>query len=368
MQIKTGGWLSFFCFYFIVVYPWGAFANVGQILDMQIEMAEQGVDVPFAVDRAISINLLMLLILASTSFFAAFRVWLGSPFGKRIAVRLLWFLPLITIAGASLALLPMEGFSGPIPGAMREDFVVRTVGTVILSAIWLIYFHVSKRVQRTYWLHGAGEQDEPQSALASGPVLAPRSSMDCVGSGAAGFGDSEEKAGAAHHAGFFLGVRGKCTNSIHEVMLEDREQYAVVLGNERNVQCDVSLTVDGVSVGVFRIEPCSSVVIERPTQDAGHFTFYAFDTRAATEAGVHSSNENSGRVVAEFRPARSARDQAVPLQSRAPRPKASGGTGLSGKSDQRFLRVEAIELDEAERVKIGLWLQLFGGIPRPLPR
>lgn len=165
--------------------------------------------------------------------------------------------------------------------------------------------------------------------------------------------------------GFALGVEGKSIGPEAEVLLRHQETYRIVIANKKDVRCDAVLSVDGAPIGTIRLGPNSSQVLERPVTANGKFTFYAFDTPDSLLAGVSRSNPDVGKIRAEFRPERIREPAPVVLQSRA---RPTGGTGLSGKSEQKFTRVEAIEYDENEVVQIVLTLALLDDTPRPLPR
>jgi len=171
--------------------------------------------------------------------------------------------------------------------------------------------------------------------------------------------------------GFALGIKDKNVLEDAQVLLRNKEHYRLFIGNSNDTRCDVAIRIDGATVGIFRLGPRSSQTIERPTSVNGLFTFYGFDTPDALMAGVSRDNPESGRIEAEFRPEKvikqhEARFSTSPLQSRAPA--SSGGTGISGHSNQNFKAVQALDYDENETVRIVLKLSLLDDTPRPLPR
>lgn len=173
------------------------------------------------------------------------------------------------------------------------------------------------------------------------------------------------------------------------VEMEHEQKYALQLCNFGNRRCDASIFIDGGGVGCFRVNANSSVTIEHPVNDAGCFTFYRLGTPEATAAEIKSSTE-TGLISVTFFPEIAARpmrfmpedsprfmpedsqgkgtmpapeDRAAPLLDTH----AAGGTGLSGRSLQKFgPMAAAITRDVAAAVTIHLRLICRKEAPRPL--
>lgn len=109
---------------------------------------------------------------------------------------------------------------------------------------------------------------------------------------------------------------------------------------------------------IWRIGARSSIRIERPVHDNGKSTFYRVGTVEARKAGVIES-ETAGLLRAVFKPER---PEGGVLYARH----EAGGTGLSGKSDQQFRSVAALDYDEDGFVTINLRLVSIAEEPRPL--
>ena len=86
------------------------------------------------------------------------------------------------------------------------------------------------------------------------------------------------------------------------VEIPHNTKYKIALSNRRNVPCDAAVKIDGKSVGVWRIEAFSHIVLERPAHDDGKFTFYAAGTLKAEKAGLASDSPNLGLVEVTFIP------------------------------------------------------------------
>lgn len=151
------------------------------------------------------------------------------------------------------------------------------------------------------------------------------------------------------------------------VLIPHNTVYTIELGNGGSARCDASVKVDGKEIGVFRIDPRRSVVLERPTFDTGRFTFFESGTSEAKEAGIDKIDADVlGLIEVEFRPehsrvlelysyrssasgggytlasAGSTSFDAYRVSNSAGNPISSykgGVTGLTGKSSQSFYDV-----------------------------
>jgi len=104
---------------------------------------------------------------------------------------------------------------------------------------------------------------------------------------------------------------------------------------------------------------------ERPVDDDGCFTFYRAGSKKGKKAGLESVAKcDMGVVSVEFRPekprpkvvrSRGASGSGMQLTT-AGINFAAGGTGLSGKSDQKFYEVPDLEYNQSDVVTINLRL------------
>ena len=143
------------------------------------------------------------------------------------------------------------------------------------------------------------------------------------------------------------------------VQLTHATQYTIQLHNGDIVRCDAEVYIDEQRVGIWRVDARSTVHLERPAHDTGRFTFYEVGTPESSKAGIRDGN-NTGRIRVLFKP-----EEITGPKLCAAQPKA-GGTGLSGRSDQRFTSVEELDYDESGFVTINLRLVSVTNEPRPL--
>lgn len=146
-------------------------------------------------------------------------------------------------------------------------------------------------------------------------------------------------------------------NDIGEGYVEMRHntQYSLYLKNHREVPCDAEVTIDGIRVGTWRVNAHDEIQIERPVHDTGHFTFFKVGTDDAREAGI-AKNSNNGLISVLFKPEVAFDDlglNAAPLSLDG---YASGATGLTGESKQRFGNAPSIHHDMARSYTIHLRL------------
>ena len=144
------------------------------------------------------------------------------------------------------------------------------------------------------------------------------------------------------------------------VCLKHGIPYTLELRNEDSSRCDAEVFIDGQRVGLWRVESKKPLRLERPSHDTGRFTFYATGTKEAAKAGI-VANDTAGLISVVFKPeARTVRIDCPPVWH-------PGGTGLSGKSEQRFVSVESIRYEDAAKfVTINLRLVAAADEPRPL--
>jgi len=195
------------------------------------------------------------------------------------------------------------------------------------------------------------------------------------------------------------------------VELDHDTQYSLILKNNyHGRRCDAEVTIDGKHIGTWRIEARGGMWIERPAHDTGRLTFYKSGSKDARKAGLDevevdklglievvftpeiawtyvayntslgenvepstsppyqgvSYDDNSStagplrpeQVIASYTVSNSTRKGSL----------SSGGTGLSGKSNQNFSNAQSIQYDYSAQTTINLRLvtRSHGDEPRPL--
>lgn len=132
-------------------------------------------------------------------------------------------------------------------------------------------------------------------------------------------------------------------------------QYTIRMGNGHNTACDARVSIDGKEIGTFRIGGHGSVLLERPPESTGRFTFFRLGTEEGNAAGLVDS-EKAGLISVKFTP-EVRREVYRGGGSGVMRGLSmGGGTGLTGHSNQGFVGVSALELNHAEAVVIHLRL------------
>ena len=196
------------------------------------------------------------------------------------------------------------------------------------------------------------------------------------------------------------------------VEMRHGQVYKLSLRNSRFRLCDVQIDIDGKDIGTWRIPANVAILLERPSNDRGQFTFYKVGTREARQAQLDVSSDELGLIKATFTP-EIVRPPAVntllgidevdtyntkwtPItwmgddvafgaslgggpvvacagggrgsSAGSPKGLSAGGTGLSGKSNQRFGNTYPIEYDYEQQTVIHLRLvsEKEDAGPRPL--
>lgn len=185
------------------------------------------------------------------------------------------------------------------------------------------------------------------------------------------------------------------------VVLSHGQHYSLRVRSDWEGDSDVEISIDGDSVGGWRLEPGITYRIERSVNDPGKFTFYVAETGEAKMAGI-VKNDSTGLISARFLPEKVAPKPTIrfmpgdnTLNAAAPTPDDSGlglgaampgfsshvklpsppsgalagGTGLSGFSEQTFGEAaRVIKHDLEAAVTINLRLIAISTAPRPLHR
>lgn len=88
------------------------------------------------------------------------------------------------------------------------------------------------------------------------------------------------------------------------VALQHGQQYTLSLRNcWTDRDADVEVSIDGKSIGEYRVERNQTVILERSSSDPGRFTFFKAESKEGEAAGKQEIPvENRGVVTARFRP------------------------------------------------------------------
>jgi hypothetical protein len=183
------------------------------------------------------------------------------------------------------------------------------------------------------------------------------------------------------------------------VELQHKQQYTIRLGNHcYQRRCDAEVSVDGKVIANLRIESMGTVVLETPPDDPGkgRFTYLELSSEEGRQANLGQVDRGDlGLIRVVFRPERRVeREEKTsggvlrgvspkslgsttldwggddrPIQSRScasPMNYAPGGTGLTGHSNQSFVRVAELDHDPSLETIINLRLVADRFAVRPL--
>ena len=135
----------------------------------------------------------------------------------------------------------------------------------------------------------------------------------------------------------------------NQVLMRHGDKYRIILFNDSTTtKACAKIYIDNINVGNFVIRPESSIAIERPVNDDGHFTFYEYGTSEGLFAGI---KQGMGYITCRFYKDKTEKEIYEDIRfSLAP-----GGTGLSGHSSQKFKHAEYFETeDEYTEIKLRL--------------
>lgn len=149
------------------------------------------------------------------------------------------------------------------------------------------------------------------------------------------------------------------------INMDHMQIYEIRLGSSFYGLSDAKIEIDGKEVGIFRIKSNQAIIIERSVKDRGRFTFLRNGTQEYFNAGLDRvSAENRGLLKVIFYPEklryRSTESNNVPHETTEALPSSydskSGGTGLSGFSEQAFQDTRNIDRDYSRTITVYLRL------------
>ena len=169
-------------------------------------------------------------------------------------------------------------------------------------------------------------------------------------------------------------IQGGLERDTGYVEMAHNTKYKILLSNDSSLDCDAAVEIDGKEVGIWRVYSGKNIRIERPVHDTGQFTFYKLDSSEAGKIGL-VRNDKLGLISVLFKPEKPpspVMDNKDDFDSfdfddfAVDDSYSAGGTGLSGKSEQKFIDVQRLDYNEAAFVQIHLRLVCNDDEPRPL--
>lgn len=171
--------------------------------------------------------------------------------------------------------------------------------------------------------------------------------------------------------GFSVSIKGNeavyIQNGKHNYFsLPHMAEYSINLTNNRSTRCDAEVSIDGESVGIWRIEAHDNIILERPANTNRRFVFVDEKSSVAQGAGIEYNN-NNGLIKVVFSPERATGYQ---MQSVCPSFESdqlylsstngsfgSGATVLGGRTRQNYGTTnQFIDIDEINTTTIYLRL------------
>lgn len=146
--------------------------------------------------------------------------------------------------------------------------------------------------------------------------------------------------------------------------------YSVQLNNSHSTRCQAKVTIDGKHIGTWVLPAWGKATIERPVAVDKKFTFFRVNSREGARANLQQGDTKNGLIQVEFTPEKEYlyETQEFCMQSTndclgtrcysksSTSRRDEGGTGLQGKSNQRFRTVSSFDLDYSAQVTINIRL------------
>lgn len=193
---------------------------------------------------------------------------------------------------------------------------------------------------------------------------------------------------------FLLQVRPGTEDETGYVEMSHNTQYRIVIGNAWSTRAIATLEIDGKFINRYVVQPFNRIELETNESNGGKFTFLAKGTpefltaelqyvseqmqgvitcsiapekfvqpvvsqevsSGSTVRGIHQSYSMGGSMDAG--PTIQSSLRSIKGTSSIEGQSLSGGTGLTGQSDQRFQTVASFPLNESERTILNLRLIL----------
>lgn len=149
---------------------------------------------------------------------------------------------------------------------------------------------------------------------------------------------------------FGLKVVGGKELSTGMTSLHHKQKFAIRLCNySHNLSCNAELKVNGKVIGKYRVEAYKCIFIERPLHDDGCFTFYKHGSGEAEKIGL-IGQDSDGVIEVIFTP--EIDELPLCLYKRSNDSLVTGGVGLSGQSQQKFIKASHIAEDIKQAILI----------------
>jgi len=88
----------------------------------------------------------------------------------------------------------------------------------------------------------------------------------------------------------------------HFYSLPENSEYKIKLGNNNFMRVDAHVWIDGIKIGVWRINPESSIIIDKTTKGNKKFILMKEGTQDAIVAGIRSGAFDNGLITVKFIP------------------------------------------------------------------
>ncbi len=125
------------------------------------------------------------------------------------------------------------------------------------------------------------------------------------------------------------------------IALHSGVEYAITLTNNRPTIADADISIDGDSIGIFRLDPYKSFRIERPGDNERKFTFKSELSVDAIEAGAIPGDSENGLIQVTFKPAKYERYNSPTRRSVSPSRQISQTRRAPASQQLRGTRLES---------------------------
>lgn len=113
-------------------------------------------------------------------------------------------------------------------------------------------------------------------------------------------------------------AKTKFIGGAYYIMMNHNQEYKIMLTNDNNTRADADVWIDNQMIGSWRLNPHSSITIERPAEFNRKFLFLQEGTTIANRSGIVNQSNNNGLIKVLFKPELITRQPLFNMRSPAP--------------------------------------------------
>lgn len=138
-------------------------------------------------------------------------------------------------------------------------------------------------------------------------------------------------------------------NGAYYIIMKHKQEYKIMLSNNNSTRADADVWIDNQNIGSWRLNPYSSITIERPVEFNRKFIFLQEGTTIADRSGIVNHSNDNGLIKVLFKPELEPRldyysytNSMSESQTRTTSSYSHGATALGNQSNQQYTNATPI--------------------------